>query len=247
MAANDATQDKPVPVPRWEVYAGQLAVLAAGVALIVAGISFWSTDQGPTVSSVTTSTMTTTTKPATSTAQAHASKGKRSKSNAGTRSAVTKSTSTTVTTTMNGPASQAAQAKAPQSVSRRSETLAISLVSLGAALVFAAAVLTRLRSLTLPGGATFTLDPATTAQIIQRVDEKSAGAGLSDAQKQQARIAALRIAQARPSFRAGAGRRAGRPGLFAARTLRAEARTPSRDELIDGIASEAVETVTPPP
>jgi hypothetical protein len=143
----------------------------------------WSTNQSATVSSVTQTTTKTTT-PAATPAKPTKGKPRQKARSSASKGSVVNTTSTT--TTLNGRSDQAASAQAPQTVSRRSETLTISLVSLGAALIFAAAVLMRLRAASLPGGASFTLDPATTADLATKVHTQAAEARLTPEQTTQA-------------------------------------------------------------
>lgn len=140
-----------VPDPGWVEAIARVLLALVGVALIAAGVGLWTTDQGTTVTS--TSERTTVKKPRLS--RSHRPHGAKKAGSRAVRRAPkvrTVKDTTKRTTTVSGRREKGKKAGAPQSVSKRSETVTTTLVGLGAILLLTAGLYRRLSKLKLPGG-----------------------------------------------------------------------------------------------
>jgi hypothetical protein len=131
-----------VPDPPWVEAVARIALALVGVGLIVTAIWLWASDEGTTVSS---KDVTTTI----SKRQAAGRKGSRGHHKPKAFQPVRKTSKRT--TTVSGPRKKGKHEHAPQSVSRRSETVTTTLLGLGAILLLVAGLYRRLSKLKLPG------------------------------------------------------------------------------------------------
>jgi hypothetical protein len=137
---NAASANREPPV--WPFVGLQLIFGAAGIALIVAAIAFWATDEKGSISTMTEKV--TTTKPAP--IQRNRSNRRR------TNTRRTTTTKVTTKTTLTGNPKKRSEASSPQSVSERSETLTIAMLGLGLLALLCGALLSSITEITLPGG-----------------------------------------------------------------------------------------------